>query len=325
MPEPQSNQNDSIQSMRRWIDSFRKYLTKERRAPENTLVAYLGDLLDFKDFLTKKKLSGSDGKTDPAVEKIGKNEIRQYIFHLQKKASTATIHRRIASLRKFFNYLRREEIITSNPARMVQVPKRSQRLPEHLTVDEAFCLVQSPKGDSPEALRDIAIMEILYSTGARVSEIAQADCGALDNELASMRLLGKGNKERIAPIGQKAQNALKNYLSTRFVNPENPPQGDPLFLNKSGRRLSRQSIYKIVRNASRKSKLFKDISPHGLRHTFATHMLDQGAGLREIQELLGHANLNTTVRYTHVSLKQLIEVYDKTHPHGYSDKERKKK
>ena len=135
----------------------------------------------------------------------------------------------------------------------------------------------------------------------------------------------EGNKERLAPIGQKARTALKKYFSSRFVNPENPPNGEALFLNKRGKRLSRQSIYKIVRDASRKSGMYKDISPHGLRHTFATHLLDQGAGLREIQELLGHANLNTTANYTHVSLKQMIDVYDKTHPHGYSDKERKKK
>ena len=325
MPNLQKQQNESDRSMRHWIDLFKKYLVEERRAPENTLLAYLRDLSDFGTFLKKNKLAGSDGETESRPEKIGKDEIRQYIFHLQKQVSSATIHRRLASIRKFFKFLRREEIVQNNPARMVQLPKRSQRLPEHLTVDEAFILVQSPKGDSPEALRDTAIIEILYSTGARVSEIAEADCDALEKDMASMRLLGKGNKERLAPIGQKARTALKKYFSSRFVNPENPPRGEALFLNKRGKRLSRQSIYKIVRDASRKSGMYKDISPHGLRHTFATHLLDQGAGLREIQELLGHANLNTTANYTHVSLKQMIDVYDKTHPHGYSDKERKKK
>jgi integrase/recombinase XerC len=307
--------------------SFLAYLENEKNAPDNTLQAYRRDLEHFIGFLREKGLGKASEDTEPRVNRIGREEIRRYLYELHGKTAASSVARKLACLRSFFNFCRREELISDNPARLVRAPKQSKKLPAHLTVDEAFALVDSPgREQNPEnplaALRDKAILEILYSTGARVSEISQADIRALSDDKSTLRVLGKGRKERIVPIGAQAIKALEAYLAERASQGFSVGENSPLFLGVRGKRLSRQSIYKIVRAASQVALLFKDVSPHGLRHTFATHMLDGGAGLREVQELLGHSNLNTTVRYTHLSLRQVMEVYDRAHPHGHGNKER---
>jgi integrase/recombinase XerC len=301
---------------------FESYLRNERVCSRHTIEAYLRDLKDFRKFLCDKSLAGGSNEQDPLTTQIDKNAIRGYLYELHSKYRPSTIHRKMACLRSFFHFLRKEGVVEVNPAQQVKTPKVEQRLPEHLSVDEAFALLDTKPVDTLLGLRDIALLELFYSTGARVSEIAEADRGALDAKLTTMTVLGKGNKERIVPVGQKAGDALAAYFDKRKQTGEALTKERPLFLGKRGARLSRQSMYKIVRAATRQARLFKDISPHGLRHTFATHMLGSGAGLREVQELLGHANLNTTVRYTHVSLTQILDVYDRTHPHGFEHKER---
>ena len=310
--------------MQEQIDGFANYLIHERRSGENTLEAYLRDLKDFLAFLRKNNLAGAGENQDGDWGRVDRDLIRRYLYFLHQRYSSATISRKLATLRVFFNFLRREGLVRNNPAKQVKSPKRSNRLPEHLTVDEAFVLVESPGQNHPQSLRDRALLELFYSTGARVSELSLADCVAMDADKNAMRLLGKGNKERIVPIGSQARKALIAYFEQRSEQGDDLSALRPLFLNTRGKRLSRQSIYKIVRNTSRHAALFKDVSPHTIRHSFATHLLESGAGLREIQTLLGHANLNTTVRYTHLSLKKVIEEYDKTHPHGYTAKKRKK-
>lgn len=326
------------------ISAFRNYLVNEKNASENTVEAYIRDVSDFADFLCTEQIAGAKGDTSAQPDKVKKDHIRRYLYTLHDKYSSATINRKLATLRTFFHYLRREGVVTANPAKMVKGPKKSQRLPEHLTVDEAFSLVKTPltanrqlnKDKRNKArtsllypdtrFRDTALLELLYSTGARVSEITNADYGHIEEGFKAIKLYGKGRKERIAAIGEKAKGALKKYINQRAEKGDPLTKDRPLFLNKHGKRLSRQSIYKLVRDLSIKAGMYKDISPHGLRHTFATHMLGSGAGLREIQKMLGHANLNTTVRYTHVSLQQMIATYDKAHPHGFDrKKERRKK
>ena len=307
------------------IKAFEEYLTTERNAPKNTIEAYLKDLGQFHEFLVAQNFAGADADHCADAARIERDDIRRFLYHLHGRYRTGSINRKLATLRTFFNFLRRQGIVSGNPARMVKSPKRSSRLPEHLTVDEAFQLLEAALDKKPDRVRNRALLELLYSTGARVSELAMADLAMVDADRTAIRVLGKGNKERIVPIGRAARKAFENYLDERRKNGENLSGDRPLFLGRRGGRLSRQSMYKIVRAASRRVGLFKDISPHSLRHSFATHLLDNGAGLREIQELLGHARLNTTVRYTHLSLKRLIEQYDQAHPHGYSDKERKNK
>jgi len=302
------------------IQRFADYLVGERHAPKNTYEAYLRDLSDFETFCKTDGLAQNKKTGVVELETITKDHIRMYVFKLHSDYSTATINRKLSSIRKFYKFLQREQVVSSNPARSVPSPKRSNRLPVHLEIDEAFAIVQRPKGDME--IRDTALFELLYSTGARVSEISEADCQAVDQDFEAIKVLGKGGKERITPIGEKARVALKAYFMQRSQG-ENPPTPDaPLFLNTRGNRLSRQSIYHIVKKAG--LALTKNVSPHVMRHSFATHMLESGAGIREIQELLGHSNPSTTVRYTHVSLKKLAEEYDKAHPHGYrATKERK--
>ena len=308
--------------MREQIDSFLTYLKNEKNAPVNTLEAYSRDLSRFDEFL---KSTNNGAPVD--VKSVSRDDIRRYIYHLHGRYAPATIHRHLSAIRRFFTYLRREEVVSENPARLVQTPKRSQKLPEHLSVDEAFALVeQKASGIDPgDIIKVRALLELLYGTGARVSEIAEANLGAFGPDLESIRLLGKGNKERVVPVGEKARAAMEDYLQERREAGDALPDNAPIFLNKRGGRLSRQSMYKLVRDASRHADLFRDISPHGLRHTYATHLLDGGASLREIQGLLGHASLTTTSHYTHLSMSQVMDNYDKSHPHGFRKKERKRK
>lgn len=311
--------------MNEQITAFCAYLNRERNASPNTVAAYSKDLEQFDLFLRENKLAGASESAPSEPTLISREDLQRFLFYLHNRFASASVSRKLATLRKFFTYLKREGRIEKNPARMIHTPKRSQKLPENLSVDEVFALLETTPENDKTALRDRALFELLYTTGARVSELSDADLGSLDPDLSIIRLLGKGNKQRIVPIGTKARDALKAYFSLRRKNGGDLDSNRPLFLNTKGRRLSRQSIYKIVNKASRRALLYKDVSPHGLRHSFATHMLQGGAGIREIQSLLGHSNLNTTVHYTHLSLKQVIEEYDRAHPHGHSKKEQKSK
>ena len=237
--------------------------------------------------------------------------IRAFISKLYKKNKKVSISRKIASIRTFFEFLIRRGDMKSNSAKLVPTPKGEKRLPTFLTVDEVVKLVEAPGSDNVYEFRDRAILELLYSCGLRVSELVGINLNDLDLNSMSVKVLGKGKKERMATLGSKASSAIKTYLEQRL---DLKPKEDYLFVNSRGGRLTTRSIDRIIKKYAVKAGIQKSISPHVLRHTFATHLLGGGADLRAIQEMLGHESLSTTQRYTHTSVEKLMEIYDKTHP-----------
>jgi integrase/recombinase XerC len=286
------------------LDQFTRYLATERNVSGHTLDAYRSDLEQFRDFLCRER--GADTRVD-AVDHL---LIRHYMALLHKSHKKSSIGRKLAAIRAFFKYLLRLGKVVKNPAELVSTPKKEKRVPFHLTIDEVIALVETPKGTELLPLRDRVILETLYSCGIRVSELTALDLTDLDLEEGLVRVMGKGHKERIVPIGSYARKAISGYLAARG----NPPANAPLLLNVRGGRLTSRSVGRIVDKHILKLATVKKISPHTLRHTFATHLLESGADLRAIQELLGHASLSTTQKYTHVSIDRLMEVYDKAHP-----------
>jgi integrase/recombinase XerC len=286
------------------IDQFIRYLATERNVSGHTLNAYRSDLEQFREFLR-----GERGD-DAGAEAVDHLLIRRYLALLHKSHKKSSIGRKLAAIRAFFKYLLRLGKVAKNPAELVSTPKKEKRVPFHLTIDEVIALVESPKGAELLTLRDRVILETLYSCGIRVSELTGLDLADLDLEEGLVRVLGKGNKERIVPLGSYARQSISAYLALR----SNPPADAPLLLNARGGRLTSRSVGRIVDKYILKMATVKKISPHTLRHTFATHLLEGGADLRAIQELLGHASLSTTQKYTHVSIDRLMEVYDKAHP-----------
>jgi integrase/recombinase XerC len=294
-----------------WLDRFIEAIRVEKGFSPHTCRAYRKDLEQFHAYLARfgKDGEGADElKPDALV-------IRAYLGWLHKRCKRSTIARKLSCLRSFFKYLVKRGVLESNPADAVLTPKRGQSVPNYLPIDDVFRMLDGVKGDSVLALRNKAILEILYSSGIRVGELVGTDVDHVDFIQGYIRVWGKGNKERRVPVGNKALQCLKVYLKARktqkgFENTE----PSPLFLNKLGGRLSARSVARLVDKVNRQLALMRPISPHGLRHTFATHMLDGGADLRMVQELLGHASLSTTQRYTHVSMDRLMEVYDKAHP-----------
>jgi integrase/recombinase XerC len=215
----------------------------------------------------------------------------------------------------------REGIISRNPAKGVATPKTEKYIPSTLTIDEMFRMLDTPDKSNPIGLRDRAILELLYSSGIRVGELTQLNCDDVDLELGIIKVLGKGRKERIVPIGSKAIEAIKDYLGRRGFSSGNG-RDCPLFVNTRGGRLTDRSVRRRVEKYGKECGIARSISPHALRHTFATHLLDAGAGLRDIQELLGHVSLSTTQKYTHVSIDGLMEVYDRAHPRSWRNTKR---
>jgi len=289
------------------IAAFSTYLETERNVSPHTLAAYGRDLRQLAAFATREKGEGvSAGDLDHLL-------LRRYLALLGKDNKKSSIGRKLAAIRTFFRFLLRRGIIAKNPAELIATPKREQRLPFHLDIDQVTTLVEAPVDGEKYVLRDRAILEMLYSCGVRVSELTGLDIGDLDLSGGMVRVMGKGGKERIVPVGSRAIEAIHAYLVLRG---ELAGSG-PLFLNTRGDRINRRSVARIVDNHVLRIAAFKRISPHILRHTFATHMLEGGADLRAIQELLGHASLSTTQKYTHVGIDRLMEVYDKAHPKAH--------
>jgi integrase/recombinase XerC len=286
------------------LDQFTRYLATERNVSGHTVDAYHSDLEQFREFLCRER--GPDAGAD-AVDHL---LIRRYLALLHKSHKKSSIGRKLAAIRAFFKYLLRLGKVAKNPAELVSTPKKEKRVPFHLTIDEVIALVETPKGAELLPLRDRVILETLYSCGIRVSELTGLDLADLDLEEGLVRVMGKGNKERIVPLGSYAKKAISSYFAARG----NPRANAPLLLNARGGRLTSRSVGRIVDKYILKLATVKKISPHTLRHTFATHLLEGGADLRSIQELLGHASLSTTQKYTHVSIDRLMEVYDKAHP-----------
>lgn len=294
-----------------WIDTFLEMLSVEKDFSPHTCRAYRKDLEQFSAYLHGKL----EGKTGLDVHEVDGLVIRSYLGFLHKRHKKTTIARKLSALRSFFRFLVKKGLITKNPAETVLTPKRGRPVPNYLPVDEAFRLLDGVQGNSVLALRNRAILETLYSTGLRVSELVGMDIQDVDFDRGMVRVLGKGNKERLAPVGKKALRCMRVYLDKRNQG-ETMCDSDsaPLFLNRLGGRLSSRSVARLLDKVVRELGLLRPITPHGLRHTFATHMLDAGTDLRMVQELLGHASLSTTQRYTHVSIDRLMEVYDKAHP-----------
>ncbi|MCM0080230.1 tyrosine recombinase XerC [Geomonas sp. Red32] len=282
------------------IEQFCKYLESERNVSAHTVAAYRSDLAFFANFLGG---AASPGEVDHLA-------VRRYLASLHKTHKKSSLGRKLSAIRALFRYLVREGKVDKNPAELVATPKKEKRLPFHLNIDQVTALVEAPAGAAGLPLRDRAILEILYSCGLRVSELTSMNVGDLDLHEGLARVMGKGGKERIVPVGRLALQVLAGYLEERGA----PKPPEPLILNARGGRLTRRSVARIVDAHMLLIPTMRKASPHTLRHTFATHMLEGGADLRGIQELLGHASLSTTQKYTHVSIDRLMEVYDKAHP-----------
>lgn len=292
------------------IQQFISYLETERDVSPHTLAAYRSDLFQMLSFITCERESrgiSSAQDVDPLL-------LRHYLAHLSKSTKKSSISRKLAAIRSFFRFLLRRGIIIKNPAELVATPKKEQRLPFHLDIDQTTTLMESPDNEHKSAQRDRAMLELLYSSGLRVSELTGLNISELDLTGGMVRVTGKGGKERIVPVGSRALSALQEYLGLRSDAGAN----DALFLNTRGGRINRRSVTRVIDAHVMMIAAFKRISPHTLRHTFATHMLEGGADLRAIQELLGHASLSTTQKYTHVSIDRLMDVYDKAHPKAHT-------
>lgn len=290
------------------IQQFTAYLHTERDVSPHTLAAYRSDLAQLLVFAVREKGEGV------SAQDVDHLFLRRYLAGLSKDTRKSSIGRKLAAIRSFFRFLLRRGTIVKNPAELIATPKKEQRLPFHLDIDQATSLMETPNDDQKYALRDRAILELLYSSGLRVSELTGLNIGELDLAAGMVRVTGKGGKERIVPVGSRALEALQEYLDQRS---DDTAKG-ALFLNTRGGRINRRSVARIVDAHVMRIAAFKRISPHTLRHTFATHMLEGGADLRAIQELLGHASLSTTQKYTHVSIDRLMEVYDKAHPKAHT-------
>jgi len=293
------------------ISAFCRYLDTERNVSPHTLAAYRRDLEQLTAFVARET-GGTAGVGD-----VDHLLLRRYLALLGKNAKKSSVGRKLAAIRSFFRFLVRQGVVSKNPAELIATPKKENRLPFHLDIDQVTTLVEAPQVDDRHALRDRAILEMLYSCGLRVSELTGLVIGDLDLTGGMVRVLGKGGKERIVPVGSRALEAIRAYLQGRGEAGGN----GPLFLNTRGQRINRRSVARIVDAHVLRIAAFKRISPHILRHTFATHMLEGGADLRAIQELLGHASLSTTQKYTHVGIDRLMEVYDKAHPKAHTKKE----
>jgi integrase/recombinase XerC len=304
--------------MEQLLTQFLEHLRYERNVSEHTLRNYASDLQQFRDYLAPANPK-TGKRTEPPIAGVDHITIREWLatLHSAQKQKTS-IARKLAALRTFFQFLVREGMLEMNPAKLVSTPRLEKKLPKHLSIEEAVKFIESPNLETDLGKRDRAILELMYATGVRVAELTKLNLGHIDFRNRLIRVIGKRRKERIVPFGEPALEALKNYLEIRdgFLDaaPISEREPEALFLNYQGTRITTRSVGRMVEKYIRECAGRYDISPHALRHSFATHLLDSGADLRDIQELLGHARLSTTQIYTHVSMEKLIEVYDKAHP-----------
>ena len=300
------------------ISLFLESLAAEKGYSDHTIRAYRKDLEAFFSFIAQSQGAGEGRQKGPRAispPQIHGVMIRGFLGFLHRRNKKTTIARKLSAIRTFFRFLVKQGLISENPAEFVLTPKQDRTLPVYLSVDDMFRLLDSIQTDTLLGLRNRAIFETLYSSGIRVSELAGMNFFDVEFSTAVVRVLGKGNKQRIIPIGQKALEAIKAYreqLDRQFG--VETLKNESLFLNKYHKRLNTRSIARILRKLVDAVGLITPVSPHALRHSFATHMLDAGADLRVVQELLGHKSLSTTQKYTHVSIDRLMETYDKAHP-----------
>ena len=296
------------------VTAFLRHLEVEKHASPHTIGAYGRDLDQWVRFLVESERSATaPARADALILASTVRDVRAWLATLHARGLDAvSVARKLAAVRSLYRFLARRGVLRRNPARDVRAPRLARKLVTFLPADEAAALVDARGLAGDARARDVAILEMLYATGLRVSELAGLDLDAIDREARTVRVLGKGSKERMVPYGAPAARALDAYLARRATH------RGPVFVNARGGRLSPRSIHTIVRRAARAAGVTRRVSPHTLRHTFATHLLDRGADLRMIQELLGHSRLSTTQRYTHVSTAQLLKTYDAAHPRAAS-------
>jgi len=290
------------------LDGFLNYLLIDRMLSENTIKSYGLDIQSFFTFLEERKIQ---------VENVNKQDLQQYLAHLYDVGSRAsTVSRHLSTIRAFYDYLLLEGVVTASPCELIDRPKLPKKLPTVLTTGEVTGLLDSLTSDTPNNVRNKAMIELLYASGMRVSELLDLDVSDLYLEMGFVRCLGKGSKERIVPIGELAIQALEQYLGRggRVALLKEGKNTGALFLNRLGSRMSRQGFWKILKAQALEAGIIKEISPHKLRHSFATHLVENGADLRIVQELLGHADISTTQIYTHISRSHLQKVIEEAHP-----------
>ncbi len=300
-----------MKDFERQVKGFTQHIQTERNFSENTVTSYRKDLSDFGDFLRERKLQHNP------LRQIDRLILRDFLVFLKRRRLKETsIAHKVFVLRSFFRYLLRKGEISSDLASFISSPKRKKTLPGFLTVSEMEGLLRLPPKESLWGLRDLAILELFYSTGMRLSELADLDLSSVDFKGGVVRVLGKGRKERVIPVGREALEVLEKYLSLRksTFKGRSSMNGEAIFFNRSGKRLSARTVGRIVKKYAAQISEDQKSSPHTLRHTFATHLLDEGADLLAVKDLLGHESLSTTQIYTHVTTERLKRIYKKAHP-----------
>lgn len=293
--------------MKRVIQDFISYLSVERGLAENTLESYQRDLIKYFNFLQGRKLS--------CFEEASRKTIIQFLAGEREKGlSPATLTRNLASVRSFYNFLLQEQVVQRNPAAEMETPRLEKKLPRVLSFQDVELLLEQPQTGNPIGLRDKAMLELLYATGIRVSELVGLDINDINLRTGFLRCEGKGSRERMIPLGSMALFSLQEYLRSGRPKLLKNKNEKAFFLNQHGRRLTRQGFWKIFKKYTLKARISKEITPHSLRHSFATHLLENGADLRSVQEMLGHADISTTQIYTQITKRKIKEIYNRTHP-----------
>jgi integrase/recombinase XerC len=295
--------------MKTAIPRFLRYMQVERNASELTIKSYREDLTGLIEFLGEQRDEPSPGGISPL-------DLRGYVAALHESGyAKSSISRQLASMRSFFRFAQREGLVDANPAKPLRNPRPERKLPHFLSTDEIGKLLEAPTADQPMGLRDRAILETMYSAGLRVSEVVGTNDEDLDLAEGLVRVRGKGKRERLSPIGSYARRALRTWLKSRTLSSDCPrDKSPPVFVNKFGKRITTRSVARMLEKYLKLAGLDRRTTPHTLRHSFATHLLDRGADIRSVQELLGHKSLVTTQIYTHVSTSSLREAYEKAHP-----------
>jgi integrase/recombinase XerC len=300
------------------LEKYKEYLEVQRRYSTHTVNGYMTDLSQLNRYLEEQNLLLLQAST---------KDLRGFLASLRFEDNSAkSVQRKLSAIRGYYRFLKKQEWITDDPAAKIRSPQVTKKLPVFLDHDEISVIFSVPDTKTDLGLRNLALLELLYATGVRVSEICGLDLDDLDLSKQTIRVIGKGRKERVVPFGRPAKNALSNYLlaRTRLMSKSSKDSTHGLFLNKLGTRLSTRSVRRIIDQVIIKAGILQNVSPHVLRHTFATHMLQEGADLRSIQELLGHVSLSTTQGYTHVEMNRLLKVYDEAHPRAKHAKNKQK-
>lgn len=291
------------------LDDYLHFLRVERQLADNTLASYRRDLVDYINHITEvQKIS--------AFTYVTRQHILAHLENLKENGKTArSISRHISSIRSFHQFLLRERLSNTDPTVHLELPVVEQKLPQVLSIEEIERLIAAPSSNKPQGIRDVAMLELLYGSGMRVSELIELNLEDIHLTMGFVRVFGKGGKERIVPLGRSAVQACTKYVNTaRNQLLGTAPKLDAFFINQRGKRLTRQGVWKLLKQHAEKAAIQQEITPHVLRHSFATHLIENGADLRAVQELLGHSDISTTQIYTHISKKRLSEVYKQFHP-----------